>query len=103
MRRFLRNRGAAAGLAILGLVIAMAALAPVFYPASPWDMAGAPFRPPGARGFLLGSDMLGRDIASGIMHGARVSLLIGAGGRTGGGVDRREHRRDGRLLWRAYR
>ena len=56
----------------------MAALAPVFYPASPWDMAGAPFRPPGARGFLLGSDMLGRDIASGIMHGARVSLLIGA-------------------------
>jgi peptide/nickel transport system permease protein len=77
MRRFLRNRGAAAGLAILALVIVMAALAPVFYPASPWDMAGAPFQPPGARGYLLGSDMLGRDIASGIMHGARVSLLIG--------------------------
>ena len=26
---------------------------------------------------LLGSDTLGRDVASGVMHGARVSLLIG--------------------------
>ena len=40
-------------------------------------MKGAPFQPPGARGFLLGSDMLGRDVAAGILHGARVSLLIG--------------------------
>ena len=55
----------------------MAALAPMVYPRSPWDMPGAPFQPPGARGFLLGSDMLGRDVAAGIMHGARVSLLIG--------------------------
>ena len=28
-------------------------------------------------GFLLGTDMLGRDIAAGLVHGARVSLLIG--------------------------
>jgi len=77
MRAFLRNRGAAAGLIILIAIIMMAALAPAVYPRSPWDMIGAPLQPPGARGFLLGSDMLGRDIASGIMHGARVSLLIG--------------------------
>jgi len=77
MRAFLRNRGAVAGLIILIVIIVMAALAPVAYPRSPWDMIGAPLQPPGARGFLLGSDMLGRDIAAGIMHGARVSLLIG--------------------------
>jgi len=77
MRAFLRNRGAVAGLIILIVIMVMAALAPVVYSRSPWDMIGAPLQPPGARGFLLGSDMLGRDIASEIMHGARVSLLIG--------------------------
>jgi peptide/nickel transport system permease protein len=77
LRRFLRNRGAVAGAAFLLLVVLMAAAAPLVYPASPWDMAGAPFQPPGERSFVLGSDMLGRDVASGIMHGAVVSLLIG--------------------------
>jgi peptide/nickel transport system permease protein len=77
LRRFMRNRGGAAGAIILLLAIAMAIAAPFAYPRSPWDMIGVPFQPPGARGFLLGSDMLGRDVASGIMHGAVVSLLIG--------------------------
>jgi peptide/nickel transport system permease protein len=35
----------------------------------------APFEEPG---FPLGTDMLGRDIAAGLAHGARVSLLVGA-------------------------
>ncbi len=77
MRRFLRNRGALAGLVILLLVGALAALAPVLFPFSPWDMQGAPFEPPGEDGFLLGSDALGRDVAAGIAYGAHVSLLIG--------------------------
>ena len=77
LKRFARNRGAVVGAFLLALVLAMAILASVFYPDSPWDMAGAPFRPPGSPGFILGSDMLGRDIASGILHGARVSILIG--------------------------
>ena len=78
IRAFLRNRGAVAGLVILALVGAMSALAPVLFPASPWDMQGAPFARPGEDGFLLGSDSLGRDVASGIAHGAYVSLLVGA-------------------------
>lgn len=77
-RRFRRNRGAVVGLAILLLVFAMAVLAPVIYPGSPWDMATAPFVPPGEEGMLLGSDSLGRDVASGIAHGARISLMVGA-------------------------
>lgn len=77
-RRFRRNRGAVVGLVILALVIALAALAPVIYPGSPWEMATAPFVPPGEEGMLLGSDSLGRDVAAGIAHGARISLLVGA-------------------------
>jgi peptide/nickel transport system permease protein len=77
-RRFGRNRGAVLGLLILVLVVALALLAPVLFPGSPWDMAGAPFMPPGEMGMLLGSDSLGRDVAAGIAHGARISLLVGA-------------------------
>jgi peptide/nickel transport system permease protein len=77
-RAFLRNRGAVVGLVILLLVFLMAALAPVLFPFSPWDMQGAPFSPPGEDGFLLGTDSLGRDVAADIAYGAHVSLLIGA-------------------------
>jgi peptide/nickel transport system permease protein len=75
---FLRNRGAAVGLAVLALVGVAAASAGLLFPYSPWDMRGAPFMPPGEMEFLLGSDSLGRDVAAGMAYGARVSLLIGA-------------------------
>ncbi|MCC7272591.1 MAG: ABC transporter permease [Alphaproteobacteria bacterium] len=75
-RRFARNKGAVVGLAVLLAVLAVAAFGPLVYPDSPWDMAGAPFRPPFGE-HLLGTDTLGRDVAAGIVHGARVSLLIG--------------------------
>ena len=77
-RAFLRNRGAAVGLVVLLLVGLMAALAPVVFPFSPWDMQGAPFSPPGEDGFWLGSDSLGRDVAADIAYGSWVSLLVGA-------------------------
>ncbi|GAA6202895.1 ABC transporter permease [Aquicoccus sp. SU-CL01552] len=74
---FFRNRAAAAALICLVVITAAALLASVLYPQSPWKMVGAPFLPPMTDGFLLGTDMLGRDIAAGLVHGARVSLLIG--------------------------
>lgn len=77
LKTFLRHPAGLLGLAILAIVILAAALAPLVYPASPWDMAGAPLRPPGTDGAVLGTDTMGRDIAAGIMHGARVSLMIG--------------------------
>ena len=78
LRAFARNRGAVAGVVILLLVGVTAAIAPLVFPFSPWDMQGAPFAPPGEEGFLLGSDSLGRDVAADIAYGAQVSLLIGA-------------------------
>lgn len=77
-RRFARNWPAMGGLAVLMIVLLMAVLAPILYPASPWEMVAQPFLWPGDDpGFRLGSDMMGRDLGAGLFHGARVSLLIG--------------------------
>jgi len=75
-RRFARNRSAVVGLAILCVVVAVAALAPLLYPEDPFSLVGRPMSPPFGD-FALGSDTLGRDIAAGMAHGARTSLLIG--------------------------
>ena len=73
----LRHRGALIGLVILGALATMAV-------AAPWISARDPIRTaprealqaPGAR-FVLGSDQFGRDVASRVLYGARVSLLVG--------------------------
>ncbi len=77
LRTFLSRPAGIVGLTLLGFVCLVAALAPVLYPGSPWDMVGLPFAHPGEDGMLLGSDTLGRDVAAGVTHGARVSLMIG--------------------------
>ena len=77
-RRFARNRGALIGLAVLLVILAVALAGPWYYPTSPWRMVGRPFLAPFVMDrFPLGTDTLGRDIAAGLAHGARVSLLIG--------------------------
>ena len=40
-------------------------------------MVWAPFSPPGEEGYLFGTDYLGRDLLAMVIHGARVSLVIG--------------------------
>ena len=78
LRRFCRRRASVLGAALLLAVLLAAAGAGVLYPDDPWDMAAAPLLWPGEDpGFPLGSDTLGRDIAAGLFHGARASLLIG--------------------------
>jgi peptide/nickel transport system permease protein len=78
MRRFARSRIALIALGMLVLITVLALTAQVLYPVDPWEMAGQPFIWPGTDPeFPLGTDMMGRDLAAGLMHGARVSLLIG--------------------------
>lgn len=78
LKRFSNNYGAVAGAIILGLIILMAITAPLLFPTDPWKTVAMPLlRPLEDPQFLLGTDMLGRDIAAGIAHGAKVSLLIG--------------------------
>ena len=78
LKRFARNRGALIGVLILLVVIAFALLATWLYPQSPWRTVGRPFLAPFVmERFPLGTDTLGRNLASGLVHGARVSLMIG--------------------------
>ncbi|MEM7496849.1 MAG: ABC transporter permease [Pseudomonadota bacterium] len=77
-RAFSRNRGAVAGLVLLWIVIAVALLAPLIFPDSPWRMVQRPFLPPFANeAYPLGTDTLGRDVAAGLAYGAQVSLVVG--------------------------
>lgn len=75
-RRFSRSRPAVAGLAMVLLLLAAALLAPALSPRPPLETSAAAFRPPGGGG-AMGTDNLGRDIWSGLLHGARVSLMVG--------------------------
>src|SRR3546814_705786 len=74
----MQNRGAVLGLAMLGLVALIAIFASAWFEQSPWMMVGQPLLKPFSQSeFLFGTDMLGRDIGTGLAYGARVSLLIG--------------------------
>jgi peptide/nickel transport system permease protein len=74
--RFMRHIPAVIGLIVLLLVVIAAALAGVLYPGDPFAMVGPPFQPPFGM-YLLGTDMLGRDLVAGVLHGARTTLLVG--------------------------
>ncbi|QDA36425.1 ABC transporter permease (plasmid) [Paracoccus liaowanqingii] len=82
LRRLLRRRLALFGLAIIALVVGGALLAPWIVRHGPNEqlfegltLQGAPM-PPGGD-FLMGTDLLGRDLFSRILYGARTSLIIG--------------------------
>lgn len=78
MRILLCQPGSLAGMAILTVIVLMAVLAPWLTSAQPLDMVGAPLLRPGQdSAFPFGTDMMGRDVFSGIVYGARVSLIAG--------------------------
>jgi len=74
---FRRNHAAMAGLVVLIFIVLGAIFGPYLYPGQPFEMVWAPFSPPGVDGFILGTDYLGRDLLAQIIHGARVTLIIG--------------------------
>jgi peptide/nickel transport system permease protein len=75
--RIRRNRLAMAGLAIVGLLLIVAALAPWIAPHDPLvQNLGNRLKPPGTPGYLLGTDDFGRDILSRIIYGSRITLYI---------------------------
>ncbi|MCJ8169679.1 ABC transporter permease subunit [Atopomonas sediminilitoris] len=80
---FAHNKGAVAGLAFMLMLIVCALFAPWLAPHSPIEQyRDFLLTPPlwqdgGQAQFLLGTDELGRDLLSRLIHGARLSLLIG--------------------------
>jgi len=76
-RRLARQRGAMVGAAILAVLALMAVGAPRLATRDPIRTAPREaLQPPGAR-YLLGTDQFGRDVASRVLHGARLSLTVG--------------------------
>ena len=82
LARLLRRKLALFGLAIILIVVAGAVFAPWIAPFDPNDqmfdgltLEGAPMPPAGK--FLMGTDLLGRDLFSRILYGAQTSLIIG--------------------------
>ncbi len=65
------------GVALLGLVIAAAVFAPRLTPYSPRERSGLPYLRPGGS-HLLGTNDIGQDLFSQLLHGARVSLTVAA-------------------------
>lgn len=77
-RRLRRDRAALGAAVFLLLVAAVAALAPLLAPHDPYETnLVARLKPPGAPGYPLGTDTLGRDVLSRLLYGTRVSLLVG--------------------------
>ena len=80
---FRENFGAVAGLVVIAALVLLALSADVIAPHSPVLTNNAVFlKPPfwqqgGAIAYPFGTDAIGRDILSRLIHGARLSLLIG--------------------------
>ena len=80
---FRENRGALAGLAVVLLIVLLAITADVVAPYSPTEQfrdavrAAPAWAEGGSARFVLGTDSLGRDMLSRLIHGARISLFIG--------------------------
>lgn len=73
----LRTGEGAAGLLLLAGLALAALFAPLVYPGDPLAISGAPLLPPFAdAAHPLGTDRLGRDVAAGLVHGTRTSLLV---------------------------
>ena len=83
-RRFRRNRFAMAASALVLLFVGLAVVAPWIAPQDPNDadllrrLQPPVWMPGGEWAYPLGCDALGRDLLSRIIHGARISIFIGA-------------------------
>ncbi len=74
-RRFGPSRASWVGVAMIALVAGAAVFATALSPYNPFAIAGPPLAPP-SEAHLMGTDALGRDLFSAVVHGARTSLLV---------------------------
>ena len=78
LKGLVRDRLGLAGGVLLLLVVAAALLAPVISPHSPTQVHfETPFQQWRTTGYPLGTDDLGRDVLSRVLHGTRASLEVG--------------------------
>ena len=76
-RKFIANRFAVAGAAIVASLFIVSFLAPFITPYSPDDLDAYHVLLPPSTGHWLGTDELGRDVLTRIIYGSRISLKVG--------------------------
>ncbi len=75
--RFFRSKTAVVGLILVCCLVLTAALADQLAPYSPYHVDSDASLSLPTRAHPLGADLLGRDMLSRILHGSRISLLVG--------------------------
>jgi peptide/nickel transport system permease protein len=83
LRKMLNNRLSVLGLAIFSLITLACIFAPVISRYKPLQIDMRNILQPPSSSHLLGTDKLGRDIATRILYGGRISILIGFGSSLG--------------------
>lgn len=77
MKRFMRNKLAIAGLAVLGVITLLCIIGPIL---SPYNILETNIlntkKPPSAKHWL-GTDIAGRDVLLRLIYGGRISLTVG--------------------------
>ena len=82
-----RNKTAMIGLVIVVVMVFIAVFAPVLAPYDPDEIHPLDaFLKPFSEGHIFGTDQFGRDLLSRVIYGARVSLIVAAGGTFVGGI-----------------
>jgi peptide/nickel transport system permease protein/oligopeptide transport system permease protein len=76
-RRFRQNKLAVVGLVLIVLLALIAIFAPWIAPYDPISDRAQDYRQGPSRDHLFGTDDIGRDVFSRVIHGARISLRIG--------------------------
>lgn len=76
LRSFASRPSTLIGLLVFLGVVVIALIADWLYPGNPFRMVARPNLPPLSPGFLMGTDMLGRDLTAALVHGSRVTLSI---------------------------
>ncbi|CAM3223841.1 ABC transporter permease [Brevibacillus invocatus] len=77
-KRFFKHKLAVVGLVIFLIIALSAIFAPVISPADPNEITGD-FGVEPSGDYLLGTDLVSRDIASRLIYASRVSLAVGIG------------------------
>jgi len=77
LRRLVRRRGAALGLAAIAFFVGLALFAPLIAPYDPLATSWTAIRKAPSAAHWFGTDEIGRDVLSRVIWGARASLLAG--------------------------
>ena len=78
LRRLVQSASGVVGVVLTAIVAAVAIVAPWLAPHPPFSSVAPSLQPPSSA-HVLGTDALGRDVLSGVLLGARTSLMVAVG------------------------